>query len=153
MAKNNATQSPFQSKVDAANARREALRAKGTANVLPTSYYAPTVEQAENLLVALIGDAHWTNEIAQEESSADTFYVFRKRNLAAGEQPTIVRCGYNIDVDDLVVTITGMGLPADFTLEDVKPQEAVTANKATAKRKAIAKADARRAAFQARLGF
>jgi hypothetical protein len=46
-----------------------------------------------------------------------------------------------------------MGLPADFTLEGVKPQEAVTANKATAKRKAVAKADARRAAFQARLGF
>ena len=154
MAKNNATPlSPLASKVAAANARREMLRAKGSQNVLPTTYYAPTIEQAENLLVALMSDADWSNEIRQEESSADTYFVFRKRNLGAGEQPTIIRCGYNIDVDDLVLTLTGTGLPSGFSMEEVKPQEVVIAGKASAKRKALAKADAKRAAFQSRLGF
>ena len=153
MAKSTNPQSMLATKIAAANERREALRAKGSANVLPTSYYAPTIEQAENLLVALMADADWSNEIAQEESSADTYFVFRKRNLGAGEQPSIIRCGYNIDVDDLVVTITGTALPHDFSLDGVKPQDVVTAGKASAKRKAMAKADAKRAAFQARLGF
>lgn len=148
-----ATLSPLAAKVAAANARREALRIKGSQNVLSTTYYAPTIEQAEALLVALMADADWSNEIKQEESSADTFFVFRKRNLGAGEQPTIIRCGYNLEADDLVVTMIGVSMPAGFSFEGVKSQEVIAAGKASAKRKLQAKVDAKRAEFQARLGF
>lgn len=157
MSRGTETQEPkypqLAAKVQAALARREALKAKGSANVVPTSYFAPTVDQAEALLVALIADPDWSNETKQEESSADTYFVFRKRNLAAGEQPTIIRVGYNELADDLVMTITGMAMPQGFVIADVKPQEVIAAEKASAKRKAEAKAANRRAEFLARLGF
>ncbi len=147
------TQSMLASKVAAANARREALKGKGSANVLPTTYYSPSPEQAENLLVALIADADWRNEIEQEETSGNVVFVFRKRNLSAGEQPTIVRYGYSAQVEDIVLTVTGNALPAGFSLDDVKPHEVVSAEKASDKRKAAIKADKKRAEAFARLGF
>ncbi|MBE7553705.1 MAG: hypothetical protein HS126_21765 [Anaerolineales bacterium] len=64
------TQSLLSAKIEAANARREALKGRGTANVLPTTYYAPTKPQVEDMLVALVADADWNNEIAQEEAPA-----------------------------------------------------------------------------------
>jgi hypothetical protein len=156
MAKNNDATPKYpmlSAKIEAANKRRETLKAMGTQNIAPTSYYSPTFEQAEELLVALMADADWSNELAQEESGKDTFFVFRKRNLAAGEQPTIIRCAFNLDVNDLVLTVTGTSIPSGFSLDGVKPQEAIAAEKATVKRKAAAKDDRKRAAFQARLGF
>jgi hypothetical protein len=140
-------------KVAAANARREALKGRGTANVLPTTYYAPTKAQVEDMLVALVADADWTNEIAQEEASGNTVFVFRKRNLTVGEQPTIIRYGYSAQVEDIVLTITGTALPAGYNLEGVKLHEVVAAEKANDKRKAAVKAENKRAAAFARLGF
>jgi hypothetical protein len=155
MAKNtaNPNQSLLSSKIEAANARREALKGRGTANVLPTTYYAPTLEQVENLLVALFADADWRNEIEQEETSGNTVFVYRKRNLGAGEQPTIIRYGYSAQVEDIVLTLTGTALPTGFSLEDVKPHEVVAAEKANDKRKAAIKADKKRTEAFARLGF
>jgi hypothetical protein len=155
MAKNtaNPNQSLLSSKIEAANARREALKGRGTANVLPTTYYAPTLEQVENLLVALFADADWRNEIEQEETSGNTVFVYRKRNLGAGEQPTIIRYGYSAQVEDVVLTLTGTALPTAFSLEDVKPHEVVAAEKANDKRKAAIKADKKRTEAFARLGF
>jgi hypothetical protein len=155
MAKNEqpSTQSLLSAKVAAANARREALKGRGAANVLPTTYYAPTVAQVEDMLVALVADADWTNEIAQEEASGNTVFVFRKRNLTVGEQPTIIRYGYSAQVEDIVLTITGTSLPAGYSLEGVKLHEVVAAEKANDKRKAAVKAENKRAAAFARLGF
>ncbi|GIK43789.1 MAG: hypothetical protein BroJett011_76220 [Chloroflexota bacterium] len=155
MAKNEqpSTQSLLSAKVAAANARRESLKGRGAANVLPTTYYAPTVPQTEDLLVALVADADWTNEIAQEEASGNTVFVFRKRNLTVGEQPTIVRYGYSAQVEDIVLTITGSALPANYSLDGVKLHEVVAAEKANDKRKAAVKAENKRAAAFARLGF
>ncbi|MCL4303128.1 MAG: hypothetical protein KJ077_46010 [Anaerolineae bacterium] len=140
-------------KVAAANARREALKGRGTANVLPTTYYAPTKAQVEDMLVAMVADADWNNEIAQEEASGNTVFVFRKRNLTVGEQPTIIRYGYSAQVEDIVLTITGSALPAGYSLEGVKLHEVVAAEKANDKRKAAVKAENKRAAAFARLGF
>lgn len=147
------TQSLLSAKVEAANARREALKGRGTANVLPTTYYAPTKPQVEDMLVALVVDADWNNEIAQEEASGNTVFVFRKRNLTVGEQPTIIRYGYSAQVEDIVLTITGSALPAGYSLEGVKLHEVVAAEKANDKRKAAVKAENKRAAAFARLGF
>jgi hypothetical protein len=147
------TQNLLSSKIAAANARREALKGRGMANVLPTSYYAPTKAQVEELLVALVADADWRNEIEQEEASGNTVFVFRKRNLTVGEQPTIIRYGYSAQVEDIVLTMTGTALPAGFSLEGVKPHEIVTAEKANDKRKAAVKADKKRADAFTRLGF
>lgn len=147
------TQSLLSAKVEAANARREMLKGRGTENVLPTTYYAPTKPQVEELLVALVADADWRNEIEQEEASGNTVFVFRKRNLTVGEQPTIIRYGYSAQVEDIVLTITGTALPAGFSLDGVKPHEIVTAEKANDKRKASVKADKKRADAFARLGF
>jgi hypothetical protein len=147
------TQNLLSSKIAAANARREALKGRGMANVLPTSYYAPTKPQVEELLVALVADADWRNEIEQEEASGNTVFVFRKRNLTVGEQPTIIRYGYSAQVEDIVLTMTGTALPQGFSLEGVKPHEIVTAEKANDKRKAVVKADKKRTDAFARLGF
>jgi hypothetical protein len=147
------TQSLLSAKVAAANARREALKGRGTANVLPTTYYAPTKAQVEDMLVALVADADWNNEIAQEEASGNTVFVFRKRNLTVGEQPTIIRYGYSAQVEDIVLTITGTAVPAGYSLEGVKLHEVVAAEKANDKRKAAVKAENKRAAAFARLGF
>jgi hypothetical protein len=147
------TESLLSAKVAAANARREALKGRGTANVLPTTYYAPTKAQVEDMLVALVADADWNNEIAQEEASGNTVFVFRKRNLTVGEQPTIIRYGYSAQVEDIVLTITGSSLPAGYSLEGVKLHEVVAAEKANDKRKAAVKAENKRAAAFARLGF
>jgi hypothetical protein len=149
----NQTESLLSAKVAAANARREALKGRGTANVLPTTYYAPTQPQVEEMLVALVADADWNNEIAQEEASGNTVFVFRKRNLTVGEQPTIIRYGYSAQVEDIVLTITGTSLPAGYSLEGVKLHEVVAAEKANDKRKAAVKAENKRAAAFARLGF
>ncbi len=147
------TESLLSAKVAAANARREALKGRGTANVLPTTYYAPTKAQVEDMLVALVADADWNNEIAQEEASGNTVFVFRKRNLTVGEQPTIIRYGYSAQVEDIVLTVTGSALPAGYSLEGVKLHEVVAAEKANDKRKAAVKAENKRAAAFARLGF
>ncbi|MCL4299531.1 MAG: hypothetical protein KJ077_27595 [Anaerolineae bacterium] len=147
------TQSLLSAKVAAANARREALKGRGTANVLPTTYYAPTKAQVEDMLVAMVADADWNNEIAQEEASGNTVFVFRKRNLTVGEQPTIIRYGYSAQVEDIVLTITGSALPAGHSLEGVKLHEVVAAEKANDKRKAAVKAENKRTAAFARLGF
>ncbi|MBE7557315.1 MAG: hypothetical protein HS126_40275 [Anaerolineales bacterium] len=147
------TESLLSAKVAAANARREALKGRGTANVLPTTYYAPTKAQVEDMLVALVADADWNNEIAQEEASGNTVFVFRKRNLTVGEQPTIIRYGYSAQVEDIVLTVTGIALPAGYSLEGVKLHEVVAAEKANDKRKAAVKAENKRAAAFARLGF
>ncbi|HXV42461.1 MAG TPA: hypothetical protein VEC96_05330 [Anaerolineae bacterium] len=147
------TQNLLSSKIAAANARRDALKGRGMANVLPTTYYAPAKPQVEELLVALVADADWRNEIEQEEASGNTVFVFRKRNLTVGEQPTIIRYGYSAQVEDIVLTMTGTALPAGFSLEGVKPHEIVTAEKANDKRKAAVKADKKRADAFARLGF
>lgn len=147
------TESLLSAKVAAANARREALKGRGTANVLPTTYYAPTKAQTEDLLVTLVADADWNNEIAQEEASGNTVFVFRNRNLTVGEQPTIIRYGYSAQVEDIVLTITGSALPAGYNLEGVKLHEVVAAEKANDKRKAAVKAENKRAAAFARLGF
>jgi hypothetical protein len=147
------TQNLLSSKIAAANARREALKGRGMANVLPTTYYAPTKPQVEELLVALVADADWRNEIEQEETSGNTVFVFRKRNLTVGEQPTIIRYGYSAQVEDIVLTMTGTALPQGFSLESVKLHEIVSAEKANDKRKASVKADKKRADAFARLGF
>ncbi|MBE7553162.1 MAG: hypothetical protein HS126_18995 [Anaerolineales bacterium] len=147
------TQSLLSAKVAEANARREALKGKGAANVLPTTYYAPTIAQVEDLLVALTADADWRNEIEQEQTSGNVVFVFRKRNLTVGEQPTILRYGYSAQVEDIVLTITGSALPAGYSLEGVKLHEVVAAEKANDKRKAAVKAENKRAAAFARLGF
>ncbi|MBE7473149.1 MAG: hypothetical protein DPW09_39050 [Anaerolineae bacterium] len=149
----NSTESLLSAKVAAAHARREALKGMGTANVLPTTYYAPTRPQTEDLLVALVADADWRNEIEQEEASGNTVFVFRKRNLTVGEQPTIIRYGYSAQVEDIVLTVTGAALPNGFSLDGVKPHEIVTAEKANDKRKAAVKADKKRADAFAKLGF
>lgn len=143
----------LRSKIEAANGRRESLKARGMQNVLPTNYYAPTPVQVENLVIALVADADWRNETEQEESSANVVFVFRKRNLGAGEQPTILRYGYNPVVNAVVLTVTGSAMPAGFSLDGIAPHEVIAAEKANAKRKATAKADkARSEAFTA-LGF
>lgn len=149
----NSTESLLSAKVAAAHARREQLKGMGTANVLPTSYYAPTKAQVEDMLVALVADADWNNEIAQKEASGNTVFVFRKRNLTVGEQPTIIRYGYSAQVEDIVLTLTGTALPNGFSLEGVKPHEIVTAEKANDKWKSAVKADKKRTDAFARLGF
>lgn len=152
--KSDQTQFPqLAAKIEAANERREALKGRGVANVLPTSYYAPTTAQVEELLVALIADADWRNEIEQEETSGNVVFIFRKRNLAVGEQPTIIRYGYSAQVEDIVLTVTGAALPAGFSLSEVKPHEIVAAEKAADKRKASVKAEKSRLEAFARLGF
>ncbi|NJN99622.1 MAG: hypothetical protein HC875_38740 [Anaerolineales bacterium] len=147
------TETLLSAKVAAANARREALKGRGTANVLPTTYYAPTKAQVEDMLVALVADADWNNEIAQEEASGNTVFVFRKRNLTVGEQPTIIRYGYSAQVEDIVLTVTGTALPTGYSLDGVKLHEVVAAEKANDKRKATVKAENKRTAAFARLGF
>lgn len=145
--------SPLASKIAAANARREALKGKGSANVLPTTYFAPTPDQAEALLIALMADADWSNEITQEETSGNTVFVFRKRNLSAGEQPTIVRYAYNADIEDLLLTCIGQALPAGFDMSGFKAHDIATLMKEAAKRKEAAKAERKRSEAFARLGF
>lgn len=147
------TQSLLAAKIAATNARREALKGKGSANVLPTIYYAPAPNQVEDMLVALVADADWRNETEVEEQSGNVIFVFRKRNLSAGEQPTIIRYGYSAQVEDIVLTVTGNALPAGFSLDGVKLHEVVAAEKANAKRKAAVKAEKARAEAFARLGF
>lgn len=147
------TQSLLSAKIEAANARREALKGRGTANILPTVYYSPTKPQTEDLLVALVADADWRNEIEQEEASGNTVFVFRKRNLVVGEQPTIIRYGYSAQVEDIVLTVTGTVLPAGFDISEVKPHEVVAAEKANDKRKAAIKSEKKRLEAFARLGF
>ena len=107
----------------------------------------------EELFIPLIADADWNNEIAQEEASGNTVFVFRNRNLTVGEQPTIICHRYSAQVEDIVLTQTGTALPAGFSMEGVKPHEIVAAEKANDKRKAAVKADNKRAAAFARLGF
>ena len=85
------------------------------ANVLPTTYFAPTPDQAEALLIALMADADWSNEI--------------------------VRYSYNAEVEDLVLTVTGIASPAGFNLNDLPAHDIATLQKAAAKRKEAAKAD------------
>ncbi|MCK6625543.1 MAG: hypothetical protein L6R45_10255 [Anaerolineae bacterium] len=147
------TESLLSAKVAAAHARRETLKGLGAANVLPTTYYAPTRAQTEDLLVALVADADWRNEIEQEEASGNTVFVFRKRNLTVGEQPTIIRYGYNAQVEDIVLTVTGAAMPAGFDISEVKPHEVVAAEKANDKRKAAVKSEKKRLEAFARLGF
>lgn len=147
------TISPLKSKVEAAEARRASLKEKGSANVLPTTYHQPTPVQAEELLIALMADADWRNEIEQEETSGNTVFVFRKRNLTAGEQPTIVRFAYNAEVEDLVLTRTGTASPAGFAIGDLQAHDIAALIKAAAKRKADQKAEKKRAEAFAKLGF
>ena len=80
-------------------------------------------------------------------------FVFRKRNLTVGEQPTIIRYGYSAQVEDIVLTVTGTAMPAGYSLEGVKLHEVVAAEKANDKRKATIKVENKRAAAFARLGF
>jgi hypothetical protein len=145
--------SPLAAKKAAADARRIELAGRGTANVQPTSYFDPTMVQAESLLVALVADADWRNEIAQEATSANVIYVFSKRNLTVGEQPTFVRYGYSSAVEDVVLTLQGTALPTGFSLDGVKSHEIVAAEKANDKRKASMKASRKRDEAFARIGF
>lgn len=145
--------SPLAVKVAAAEARRASLKAKGSANVLPTTYHQPDPKQAEELLIALMADADWRNEIEQEETSGNTVFVYRKRNLAAGEQPTIVRFAYNSEVEDLVLTRTGYASPAGFDIEQLHGHDIAELVKAAAKKKAEQKAENKRALAFAKLGF
>jgi hypothetical protein len=145
--------SPLAAKKAAADARRMELVGRGTLNVQPTTYFDPTMAQAEALLIALVADADWRNEIAQEATSGNVIYVFSKRNLTVGEQPTFVRYGYSAQVEDVVLTLQGSALPAGFSLEGVKSHEIVTAEKAADKRKASIKASRKREEAFARLGF
>lgn len=98
-------------------------------------------------------DGQWSNEIAQEGTSGNTVYVFRKRHLSGGEQPTIVRYAYNAGIEDLLLTSIGQALPAGFSLEGVKSHDIATLRKAAAKRKEAAKADRKRSEAFAGLGF
>lgn len=145
--------SPLAGKVAEANARRLLLAGQGSANVLPTTYYSPTKIQAENLYVALIADADFSSEAKQEALSSNVLFIFRKRNLVVGEQPTILRYGYNSQVKEVVLTVTGTSMPAGFSLEGVKVHEIVAAEKANDKRKATAKAGVARDEAFANLGF
>lgn len=145
--------SPLAAKKAAADLRRLELAGRGTANVQPTTYFDPTMAQAEQLLIALVADADWRNEIAQEVTSANVIFVFSKRNLTVGEQPTFVRYGYSSAVEDVVLTLQGSALPAGFNLDGVKSHDIVTAEKQSDKRKASMKASRRRDEAFARIGF
>ena len=68
-------------------------------------------------------------------------------------QPTIIRYTYSAQVEDIVLSNTGIALPAGYNLEDVKLHEVVAAEKANDKCKAAVKAENKRAAAFARLGF
>jgi hypothetical protein len=145
--------SPLAAKKAAADARRLELVGRGTLNVQPTTYFDPTMVQAEALLVALAADGDWRNEIVQEATSGNVIFVFSKRNLTVGEQPTFVRYGYSAQVEDVVLTLQGSAMPAGFSLDGIKTHEIVAAEKANDKRKASLKASRKREEAFARIGF
>ncbi|MCL4299039.1 MAG: hypothetical protein KJ077_25100 [Anaerolineae bacterium] len=117
------------------------------------SDHPPSPSSRKQPHIPLVADADWNNEIAQEEASGNIVFVFRKRNLTVGEQPTIIRYGYSAQVEDIVLTVTGTSLPAGYRLEGVKLHEVIAAEKANDKCKAAVKAENKRAAAFARLGF
>ena len=66
-------------------------------------------------------------------------FVFHKRNLTVGEQPTIIRYDYSAQVEDIVLTITGTALPAGYSLKassctkSLRPKRRTTSGKPPSK--------------------
>lgn len=142
------------SKKAAADARREEMRTRGSINVLPTVYYAPTLPQTDALLLALDGDGDFSNDIAQEATSGNVVFVYSKRtNLVVGEQITTYRYGFNAGAGAVVLTVTGTAVPAGFDMSEIKIHDIVAVDKANDKRKAAAKAERVRVNAFAAIGF